>query len=294
MKPLLAANYDEAKLNFPLIAQPKIDGVRGLTPEGRLVGRSLKTHANLFTTARFSEPQYAYMDGELTVGPTNAEDLCRVTTGALNRIAEEPNAIWFVFDDIRPHMLDKPYEARLEALARRAEDLPFLRVIESKVIYTLDDLLEYDSANLDAGMEGTILRRIDGVYKQGRSTVRVGELLRIKRFTEEEAVVDSIEEGNFNGNEAKKNELGRTARSSHQENMVPNGMVGAMQCTDVKTGEKIKVAAGCMPHADRLHYFQNQAELIGQVIKYKHFPVGAKDKPRFPTFQTIRAASDRS
>ena len=31
MKPLLAQNYDEAKLVFPMFAQPKIDGVRGMT-----------------------------------------------------------------------------------------------------------------------------------------------------------------------------------------------------------------------------------------------------------------------
>ena len=57
MKPLLAVNYDESKLVFPLGVQPKIDGVRGLTTEGHLTGRSLKKHKNKYTTAFYSIPE---------------------------------------------------------------------------------------------------------------------------------------------------------------------------------------------------------------------------------------------
>jgi hypothetical protein len=41
-------------------------------------------------------------------------------------------------------------------------------------------------------------------------------------FTSEEAIC-RIKEGNTNNNVAKTNELGKTERSSHKENMVPNG-----------------------------------------------------------------------
>lgn len=292
MKPLLAANYDESKLIFPLLAQPKIDGVRGLTIQQRLVGRSLKTHANQYVTSLFSQPQYNWMDGELTTFPINDPACCRITTGDINRITGIPEVVWHVFDDIRPEMLELPYLARLSALKLRAQNLPYVQVIEAKVIHSLEELYAYDDEQLDKGMEGTILRRMDGLYKQGRSTTRSAELLRIKRFVEEEAVVVEIEEGEINGNEAKTNELGRTERSTHKANMIPNGQVGTLICKDLKTGQLIRVAAGCMPHAERKYYFTHQHQLIGKVIKYKHFPKGAKDKPRFPTFQTIRAASD--
>jgi hypothetical protein len=86
MKPLLATNYDESKLVFPLIAQPKIDGVRGLTIQERLVGRSLKTHANLFVTKLFSQPAYNWLDGELTTFDITSPACCRITTGDINRI----------------------------------------------------------------------------------------------------------------------------------------------------------------------------------------------------------------
>jgi len=292
MKPLLAANYDESKLVFPILAQPKIDGVRGLTIQSRLVGRSLKTHANEYVTKLFSQPQYNWLDGELTTYAINDPACCRKTTGDINRISGTPQIMWYVFDDIRPEMLDMPYLSRLSALKLRAQNLPFVTVIEAKLIHNLDELYAYDDEQLDKGMEGTILRRLDGLYKQGRSTARSAELLRIKRFIEEEAVVIEIEEGEINGNEATINELGRTERSTHKENMIPNGQVGTLICRDVKTGQTIRVAAGCMPHAERKRYWKRPQDLLGLTIKYKHFPKGVKDKPRFPTFQTIRAESD--
>lgn len=293
MKPLLAANYDESKLVFPMIAQPKYDGVRGLTIQQRLVGRSLKTHANKHITDLFSQPQYNWLDGELTTHDVTDPACCRITTGDINRIGGQPNQlVWYLFDDIRPEMLELPYLQRLAALKLRAENLPFVQVVETKIVHNLEELLAYDDLNLDRGMEGTILRRMEGLYKQGRSTVRSAELLRIKRFVEEEAVVLSFEEGEMNNNEARTNELGRTERSTHKENMVPNSQLGTIIAKDIKTGETIRVAAGRMPHDDRKHFFKNPHEIIGQTIKYKYFPKGMKDKPRFPTFQTIRAASD--
>ena len=118
--------------------------------------------------------------------------------------------------------------------------------------------------------------------------------LRIKRFVEEEAYVLGIIEGEENQNEEQTNELGQTFRSSHQENKVPNGMVGSMLCRDIKSGQEIVVGAGNMKHHERVHFFENQAQLLGKIIKYKFFPKGVKDKPRFPTYKCFRDKADMS
>ena len=52
------------------------------------------------------------------------------------------------------------------------------------------------------------------------------------------------------------------------------------------------VGAGEMPHADRKKFFDNPELILGKIIKYKHFPKGVKDKPRFPTFKTFRDKAD--
>jgi DNA ligase-1 len=308
---MLASDAVEDKIVFPCIAQPKIDGVRGLNMLGPLTGRSLKTHANIHTTNFFSMGAFRGFDGEMAAEHECHPELCRLTTSALSRIEGEPWIMWHLFDYVTDETKDLPYIDRMSHLFERLKFLQkvhpvlsaHLKMVESHVCQNMEQLLTLDNKWLDMGYEGTIVRRPDGMHKQGRSTVREGGLLRIKRFIEEEAVVEQIIEGEANGNEATINELGQTERSTHQANMTPNGMVGAMMCKLLKdvvwkdkvlftAGQVIKVGAGRMPHDDRSRYFQNPSLLTGQIIKFKMFPIGCYNKPRFPTFQSIRMASD--
>lgn len=299
---MLACDWKEDKLRFPLYAQPKIDGVRALNFDGQLTGRSLKPHANKYVTKRFSHPMLRGFDGEMAAQGSNHPSLCRLTTSALNTIEGEPYVEWHLFDHITNETINEPYRNRIRCLRVAVERIreafevsylfPHLKIVPSYRCETIEELLNLESRFEAEGYEGTIIRDINGKYKQGRSTVREGGLLRIKRFIEEEAVVLSITEGESNMNDAQQNELGLQFRTSHQAGMVPNGLVGSLQCLVVKTGEEITVAAGRMTHHEREVYFRNQEHLIGKTIKYKFFPKGGKDKPRFPTFQCIRVESD--
>ncbi len=316
MKPMLAEDAVESKLRFPLIAQPKIDGVRGMNLLGRMTGRSLKPHANKYTTSLYSHSCLLGFDGELAAHSSTHPDLCRLTTSALSTIEGTPFTLWWLFDYVSPETRTLTYENRLFCLEHRVTELlkqpelsdltRHLRPIEWVMCESLEQLLELDNKWLEEGYEGTIVRDPKGLYKQGRSTVKEGGLLRIKRFIESEAVVIKLIEGETNNNEAQTNELGLQFRSSHQENMVPNGQVGSMLCRAVKDvfdpqdssklliskDQEITVAPGKMTKEERKHYFENPHLILDKVIKFQFFPKGVKDKPRFPTFQTFRAASD--
>lgn len=306
MKAMLASDYDEAKLVFPLGLQPKIDGVRGLTPNGQLLARSGKKHANKYSTAFFSKPEYAHMDGEMAAADERNPKLCSITSSALRRIDGEPFVLWHVFDLLVPGtpLMEANYATRYVALQNHVRDLQaqglarHCKVVEMVVVANIDELRE-QHAKWDAqGYEGTIIRNLNGKHKQGRSTVREGGLLRIKDFVEVEAVVLSLAEGERNENEAQVNELGRQFRSGHQENMVPNGQVGSMQCQlladsgPFKAGHIATVSPGHMTTAEATEYWQHPERLVGQTIKFKHFPKGVKNEPRFPVFVCIRSAED--
>lgn len=320
IKPMLASDYDESKLKFPLIAQPKIDGVRALHLEDGLTGRSLKRHKNKHATSYFSHQIFHGFDGEMSVvylGPTHPL-LCSKTSSALSTIEGEPDLVWNVFDYLTEATIHLPYEDRLVALAKRVQELMAqaegnhvleemvsrLELVPYVYCHTLEELLELDSRWLDQGFEGTIVRDPKGLYKQGRSTVKEGGLLRIKRFVDAEILVTRIVEGRSNQNEAKKNELGHTERSTHQENMVPSGMVGTIIGTllaDVfdlqgnlvlRKGEEVEVGPGKLTHDERKQYFEDQSLILHKIGKIKLFPKGIKDKPRFPTWVCFRAAED--
>lgn len=304
MKPMLATDWDEKKLKFPLIAQPKIDGVRGLNLFGRMTGRSLKPFANKYTTLFYSNSIFLGLDGEIAAESETHPDLCRLTTSATSTIDGEPYTLWHVFDYCTPETVLLPYMKRYMLLQERVAELQAhgktkfiadrLRVVPSKLCNSLDDLLHWDNVWLDMGYEGTIIRDPNSPYKYGRSTVNEGYLLRIKRFVDAEARVVYVEEGMQNLNDAEQNELGLQFRSSHKENLIPNGQVGCLICIDLKTGDEIRVSPGKMPHNERILFWQKPELILEKVIKYKHFPKGVKDKPRFATYQSFRDPVDMS
>jgi DNA ligase-1 len=123
---------------------------------------------------------------------------------------------------------------------------------------------------------------------------------RIKRFIDAEILVTEIIQGNTNNNEKLRDELGNAKRSSHKENLVSNGMVGSINgillddVVDQRDGLLIAkdtfvtIAPGEMTHEERADYWNNPDKIIGKIAKFKLFPKGIKDKPRFPQFLSLR------
>ena len=295
MKPQLASNYEEGNIQLPTFAQPKIDGVRGLNLDGNLVGRSLKAFKNRALTAKFSKAKYQGLDGELAFGNETSSSLCRDTTGITGTIAGPADGfVWHVFDLVTEETIKLPYYERYSLLVKKVEELDedCIKLVPYFNLQSSAEVEEYDEENLTEGYEGTILRNPYSLYKEGRPSKKEQQLMRIKRFSDSEALVLAVVEGRTNLNEAVINELGRSERSSHAENQVPNGMVGSLTCKDLESGMTITVSPGEMDHIERKFYFGNPQEIVGKTITYKSFKKGVKTLPRFPTFKNIRSAED--
>lgn len=313
MKPMLASDANPDKIKFPCMIQPKIDGVRAMNITGTLTGRSLKQHKNRFTNHFFSSFLFEGFDGEMILGtdPTHP-DLCRNTSSALGTYEGAPFIKWHIFDLINEETIGLPYYKRLQIARDKVQNIrksypllePHIDVLPFIIVDSLEKLLQWEELWLAQGYEGLIIRSSHGDYKQGRSTAKEGGLLRIKRFIDAEAVVVGITEGEENNNEKQTNELGQSFRSSHKENKTGNGMVGNLLCVIIediydanknlifKKGFEITVSPGTMPHSDRITYFEKQSKIVDKVIKFKFFPKGIKDKPRFATFQSFRTKED--
>jgi DNA ligase-1 len=298
-KPHLACDAALDKLKFPLIAMPKIDGVRGINFNGKMTGRSLKSHANKYVTAKYSLKEFAGFDGELIAGELTSPSLCRDTTSAVNRIEGTPEVKWMVFDWLHEGSIDMPYYSRLAALIHYVTGNELMQknnihVVPYSYVHSVEEVEALYQKYLDDGYEGLILRDPDGFHKDGRATVKTGAYLRLKPQSDKEAIVLSLVEAMENQNEAKVNELGRTERSSHKENKVGKGMVGMLVCKDLETGLTFNMGPGKMSHAERTAFWNHQHNLIGQYVKYRSMDVGVKDAPRFARFLSIRAKSDMS
>lgn len=293
-KPMLAVDFNPSKANFPYIAMPKIDGVRALhlLPDLGITGRSLKSFGNTLVSDHFSDLPLG-LDGELSYGSVTDPALCRTVTSIVSTYDDtRANSLTLnVFDYVTEETESLFYINRLHLLS----NLPLpsnCRIIPHVVVTDQSQLDYWESRWLAEGYEGVILRDPYGTYKNGRTTIRENSYLRIKRFVQEDAIVLSITEAMENTNPAQTNQLGHSERSTHQANLVPKGMVGSITCRDIKTNSVITIGPGEMSHEDRIYYFNHPDQLIGKTISYKSFPKGVKDKPRFPTFVTIRPSQD--
>lgn len=294
-KPMLAAK-DASKIRFPVLASPKIDGVRAVIIEGRVLSRSLKPIPNPFVQRCFGTAVLNGFDGELVVGEStgrdeNGDDVMQRTTSGVMAKTGLPNVAYHVFDLTN---LDYGFESRFATLSRIVENLPFDRLVlvPHVLIHDQAELDAYEAKCLAEGYEGVMVRDPAGKYKHGRSTAKEGGLVKIKRFTDAEAVIIDFVEREHNDNEATVDELGHTKRSTHKAGKRPAGDLGAFVCHHSLTGQTFQVGTG-FSAAQRKLFWEQRETMRGQICKYKSFEVtGVKDAPRFPIFVGIRSPFD--
>lgn len=301
IRPMKAVNYDPDKLRFPVAMSPKIDGVRGINIHGSMTGRTIKPFQCRMITGGMSVAALAGMDGELAAERKTHPDLCRLTTSATSTIEGTVPVDWHVFDLIDPALAHMTFVERHKLIPGRIDaayesgqlpDWLNLYVVPYYIVNSHEEVVALDRQFLEEGYEGSILRALDSPYKHGTSTLREGYLLRIKHFDDGEFEITGVEEGQHNANEDKRNALGYIERSTHAENMEPNGMVGRLLGKCLQSGEPMVVSPGRLTHKERKLYFEQPELIIGSIGKYKHFAKGAKDKRRFPTFQSFRNPVD--
>lgn len=295
-RPMLASPADLDAIRYPIFASPKLDGIRAAVVGGKLLSRTLKEIPSRHIFNTLSRPEFEGLDGELIVGAPTSPSCYRDTVSGVMADNKVFDFTYYVFDLWTESHL--PFVARkhkLVELASRPGTTPYIRLVQHECLEYRTQLDEYEARVVAGGHEGIMLNSMQAVYKFGRATTKGGELLKIKRFVDAEAVIIGMEEEMFNGNEAETNELGRTKRSSAQAGKTGKGTMGALIVRDVKTGVEFNIGTGFTAE-DRKHFW-NLRGVVAEakrgtlpVIKYKSFPIGVKDKPRHPVFLGLRPA----
>jgi DNA ligase 1 len=305
MEPMLAGKFGKGttkdieaglkKLRFPVMVSPKLDGIRALVVDGVLMSRSMKPIPNRYLQKKFGSLPNG-TDGELIKGlPT--EDPYRNTVSAVMTEDGEPTDVcYFVFDNFKAP----------GGFAQRSRGVDAINDYENgvvalphQIVDNLEELLAYEEQVLESGYEGVMIRSLQGPYKFGRSSANEGYLLKLKRFEDGEAVIIGTEELEHNDNVATKDAFGRTERSNHKAGMRGAGVLGALVVRGVGgtyDGVEFNIGSGFTgaadPNGERAKLWRQRDSLVGKVVKFKYFPIGSKDKPRFPTFLGFRDKRD--
>lgn len=320
----LAAEGKASLLQFPLIAQVKFDGFRCIVPNGNPVTRTLKpinnNHVRSQLNTVFGEygaetgsmveipdhPLHGF-DGELIAlnAETLAEEDLHRTQSRINSADGAPRFVFHVFDDFSNP--NQSYEVRQDKLnarllnirhncagavletnpalcSKRIHDYVF-QAVESRWCERIEDVLEFEAECLAWGAEGIMLKSPTGKYKFGRSTLREGLCLKVKRFTDDEAVIIGFTEKMTNLNEATVDERGYTKRSSAKDGLAPAGTLGNL----ILSWNGIEFEIGTGWDAETAHeIWRNRAEHYGRKINFRYKGIGPNGKPLIPSFQGIR------
>lgn len=285
-KPMLSGKLtDIAHAKFPLLVSPKLDGIRCIIKDGTPISRNLKVIPNKFIRAQLANLPDG-LDGELVVGDPTASDVWNHTNSGVMSVEGEPDFIFHVFDMVDFDNPSEPFFTRYQnarsfcgkELSQRDTRVHVVPQHETHDVAGLDYLEEF---YVSAGYEGVMCRDPRGPYKFGRATEKEGSLLKLKRWHDDEANVISLVERMHNANVATVDALGRTKRSSHQENKVGRNDLGALVCS--YNGNTFEVGTG-FTDKERAAIWANPAKYIGARVTFRYQMLTQDGIPRFPVF----------
>lgn len=283
-KPMLAVAVEDLNdIQFPVLVTPKLDGIRCLIVDGKAVSRKLKPIPNHYVREYLEANCLEGFDGELIVPGKSFNEIQSL-------IMSEDGEFDFTYVVFDLYSEGNGYAARMRMLNMYGGKLPDkISLLFPKTIVNIDQLKDEETKVLAEGYEGLMLRSFDSPYKFGRSTLKQGWLLKLKRFKDAEATVIGFNEMMHNNNEAMEDELGHTKRSSHQANLKPAGVLGTLvvRLNDIEFG----IGSG-FDAAQRKEIWDNKEKYLGKLVTFKYQEAGMLDKPRFPIFKGFRSKDD--
>ena len=287
MKPMLASEPTAFnQMRWPLWASYKLDGIRCLITEDGPRTRSLKAVPNRHI-AGCLEKLPTGLDGELVILDKAGNVNFRATTSAVMSHDGEPDFRYMVFDKFNA---PGGFEDRWRTLAKIPFADMWVRLVQQIPVAAERQVTDLFAEALQNGYEGLILRDPKAPYKHGRATANSQWMMKMKPWCDAEATVIGIVEAYANHNEAVRNELGRTKRSTNQANLVAKGTLGSLVVQSPKWPKSFEVGTG-FSAAEALAMW-NDPNIVGKTIRFSYVDAGGYDVPRHCSFQGFRDERD--
>lgn len=217
-KPMLAHGWAnrKAKIKYPVFTQPKLDGIRGIAMTGSLFSREGESivalpHIIEALATMFAARPGTILDGELynhelhedfgTISSLVRKNKAPVYPYIANNVSSSKTVLNVSPEMAQYHVYDLPSEmgskfgARCGMLqgiidATLGEDHPFIKVVETNIAHSEQEVDEQYAMYIEQGYEGGIIR-LNGPYEQKRSNL----LLKRKDFEDAEFTIIGFEEG---------------------------------------------------------------------------------------------------
>lgn len=269
---------------FPKFVQPKYDGIRVIFYNGIALSSSFKPLGNEMLQQIAHE--FSELDGvecEYYIPPSEggfreATSICR---NADRRDIDKGTLC--AFDIFNPVMVYNDRLNKLDAIVNKVSKSLNITIAPTWIVKNKQEVQSHLRLMLDNSFEGIMIKDPDALYKQGRSTIKSQECLKLKPFVDDDAVVIGWKPEYENTNAAYTDELGRTVRSSAQDGKYAKELVGALQCKCLKYQLPFWVSGFTMEQKEAM--WLTRDKLVGRTLCFKHQPCGCYDAPRHPIFR---------
>jgi len=261
---MLCHPFEEKRLNkwnqWPVIVQPKLDGVRCRALFSADGVTLLSSEKNEFTSVPHIQgelhnlllPANTYeTDGELYVHGMEFEEIDSMVSRTVNL---HPR-----FQEMEYHIFDVVNECMQGQRITQTKDLihNHIKPVEYKIAHSMQEIMHWYHYYLDLDYEGIIVRHIFWLYERKRS----GGIMKFKPKKVDNYKIIGCEE----------------AIDKHGN---PKGTLGAFVCTG-RDGHEFSVGAGCLTHAERQAIWIDRQQYLGMVCVVQYQNITAYGVPRF-------------
>lgn len=198
--PMLAHKFKDVKTpEYPYIIQPKLDGVRCLVKfkdnKAVLTSRGgqyyqiphLIDQLTIFLNRLYEHNHSVILDGEIYEHGTPLQEISGAArTEAEGMFASNSWLEYHIYDVVSTKNLKATQRERdllLTIIQEYAFDVSSIKFIESKKVYSKDEVLMVHEHYVSKGYEGAILRNPFGVYEFNQ---RSKSLLKVKEYQDDE------------------------------------------------------------------------------------------------------------
>ena len=295
IEPMLAMEVQKIPTLFSkgmdFLLSPKIDGIRCITKYSYGFTRSGAEIPNKYIRKRLAEmPRDYVFDGELVnCEITKNKTFAEMITGIRKGGAEVPNFKYYIFDIVDSHKVHVTRYGELKKLFDNGLMPDYCVLVEKTSINTMAEVEEYLEKYLEMGYEGIMLNNKEAYYKHGRAGKVKRELLKYKKFTDDEATIVGFRELMKNNNESVEDNFGHAKKSQSKDGKVAMEALGSFILE--KDGIQFYCGSG-LSESERIDLWAKRDMLIGEKVKYKYFEIGTDKAPRFPIFLEIRPKED--
>lgn len=267
-EPMLAQKYEDHEISYPVLSQPKLDGIRCIVTKDGMFSRNGKAiisapHIRENLEKFFKDYPNAILDGELYCDKfaNDFNKICSLvkrTKPTDEELEESADHIeYWVYDAPKIGILDQSdsfyrrYELLSDALTKR-------KYISIVVVTTLKvnnekELTQAYEMYMEQGYEGQMVR-LDRAYENKRSK----HLLKRKEFMDAEFIIKGVKEGEGNR----------------------KGTAGYMEFVNVQGKYFKSNIKGDFGYLKEL--YKQRDELIGKKATIKFFNYTPDNVPRFP------------